>query len=107
MAAHVDPASHTVELRLELPEGLAGVLPGTFARARLQGADDGPRLYLPREAILRRAELTAVYVLDDRQHLRLRQVRLGQARGDQVEILTGLRAGERVALDPVAAGQLK
>lgn len=104
---HVDPASHTVELRLELPEGLAGVLPGTFARARLQGADDGPRLYLPREAILRRAELTAVYVLDDRQHLRLRQVRLGQARGDQVEILTGLRAGERVALDPVAAGQLK
>src|SRR5690606_10056576 len=89
---HVDPASHTVELRLELPGGLAGVLPGTFARARLQGADDGPRLYLPREAILRRAELTAVYVLDDRQHLRLRQVRLGQARGDQVEILTGLRA---------------
>jgi RND family efflux transporter MFP subunit len=103
----VDPTTHTVELRLDLPADLRNVLPGTFARARLNLADGDDRLYIPREAVLRRAELTAVYVLDAQQRPRLRQVRLGPQQGDQVEVLTGLAAGERVALDPLAAGQLK
>jgi multidrug efflux pump subunit AcrA (membrane-fusion protein) len=34
----------------------------------------------------------------------LRQVRTGQRFGDRVEILSGLAAGEAVALDPVRAG---
>jgi RND family efflux transporter MFP subunit len=103
----VDPATHTVELRLELPADLRNVLPGTFARARLNLAGSEDRLYIPREAVLRRAELSAIYVLDNQQHPRLRQVRLGPQQGDQVEVLTGLVAGDRVALDPIAAGQLK
>lgn len=103
----VDPASHTVELRLELPTELRNVLPGTFARARLNLAGADERLYIPREAVLRRAELNAVYVLDAQGNPRLRQVRLGPPQGDGVEVLSGLSAGERVALDPLAAGQLK
>lgn len=102
----VDPTTHTVELRLELPAELR-VLPGTFARARLNLTGESDRLYIPRTAVLRRAELTAVYVLDAQQRPRLRQVRLGPQQGDQVEVLSGLVAGERVALDPLAAGQLK
>src|SRR5690606_22741323 len=102
----VDPTTHTVELRLELPAELR-VLPGTFARARLNLTGESDRLYIPRTAVLRRAELTAVYVLDAQQRPRLRQVRLGPQQGDQVEVLSGLAAGERVALDPLAAGQLK
>jgi multidrug efflux pump subunit AcrA (membrane-fusion protein) len=35
---------------------------------------------------------------------RLRQVRIGARFGEQVEVLSGLEAGEQVALDPVAAG---
>lgn len=102
----VDPTTHTVELRLELPAELR-VLPGTFARARLNLTGESDRLYIPRTAVLRRAELTAVYVLDAQQRPRLRQVRLGPQQGAQVEVLSGLVAGERVALDPLAAGQLK
>jgi len=36
--------------------------------------------------------------------VRLRQVRVGNTFGDRTEVLAGLSEGERIALDPVAAG---
>ena len=51
-----------------------------------------------------RGEVTAVYVLIDGR-LSLRQVRLGDAAGDQVDVISGLKPGERIATDPVAAQQ--
>ena len=44
----VDPATHTLELRLDLPAGLAGAAPGMFARAWLPTRAGGRRrLYVP------------------------------------------------------------
>ncbi|MGV3569349.1 MAG: efflux RND transporter periplasmic adaptor subunit [Ramlibacter sp.] len=103
----IDPASHTQELRLELPAGLAAV-PGTFARAWLPVAAAGdPRLFVPARAVLRRAELTAVYVVGTDRKPLLRQVRLGRADGERVEVLSGVSAGERVALEPQAAARIR
>jgi RND family efflux transporter MFP subunit len=103
----VDPATHTLELRLDLPAGLAGATPGMFARAWLPvAAGPGARLYIPVRAVVRRAELTAVYVLGSDGRALLRQVRLGPVNGDNVEVLTGLSAGEPVVLDPRAAARL-
>lgn len=104
----VDPATHTLELRLDLPEGLAGATPGMFARARLPVAGDGnTRLYVPARAVLRRAEMSGVYVVGTEGTPLLRQVRLGRAEGDKVEVLSGVAAGERVALDPDAAARVR
>lgn len=104
----VDPATHTLELRLDLPPGLAGVTPGMFARAwlPLAGSPEA-RLYVPARAVVRRAELTAVYVLGSDGRTLLRQVRLGRSQGEQVEVLAGVSAGERVVLDPQAAARLR
>jgi multidrug efflux pump subunit AcrA (membrane-fusion protein) len=49
--------------------------------------------------------MTGVYVLDSNRHPILRQVRLGRTVDDTVEILSGVAAGERVALDPQAAAR--
>ena len=63
------------------------------------------RLTVPAAAVLQRSELTAVYIQPEQGRPQLRQVRLGQRLGDgSYEILAGLRAGEKVLLDPVAAG---
>lgn len=104
----VDPATHTLELRLDLPAGLSGVTPGMFARAWLPvaGAPEA-RLYVPARAVVRRAELTALYVLGADGRAMLRQVRLGRGQGDTVEVLAGVSAGERVVLDPQAAARLR
>jgi RND family efflux transporter MFP subunit len=106
----VDPATHTLELQLDLPANLAGVRPGMFARAWLPGgggvdAGAGSRLFVPARAIVTRAELTAVYVVGAEGRVSLRQVRRGATVGDQVEVLAGVSAGERVALDPQAAAR--
>ncbi|MGM9488285.1 efflux RND transporter periplasmic adaptor subunit [Ideonella sp. YS5] len=103
----VDPATHTLELRLDLPANLSGATPGMFARAWLPvGGSADTRLYVPARAVVRRAELTAVYVIGGEGRALLRQVRLGRVEGDTVEVLAGVSAGDRVALDPQAASRL-
>jgi multidrug efflux pump subunit AcrA (membrane-fusion protein) len=62
------------------------------------------RLVMPQQALVSRAEVNAVYVLDDDGKISFRQIRPGSRYGDQVEILAGLDAGETIALDPVRAG---
>jgi len=106
MLPTADPGTHTAQIRLDLPATVGNVAPGTFARVWLpmQGAAT-PRLYVPTKAVVRRAEMTGVYVLDANGHPILRQVRLGRAVDDTVEILSGVTAGERVALDPQVAAR--
>jgi len=103
----VDPSTHTLELRLDMPAGTRAA-PGMFARVWLPGgAADAPRLTVPAKAVVRRAELTGVYVIGADGKPLLRQVRLGRASGEQVEVLAGVSAGERVALDPQAAARVR
>jgi RND family efflux transporter MFP subunit len=99
-----DPRTHTTRVRLELPVDARGVYPGVFARAHFT-IGRAPRLLAPRAAVFQRSELTGVYVIDDKGLPRLRQIRLGTA-GDEgsVEVLAGLKPGERVALEPIKAG---
>jgi len=99
----VDAASLTREVRADLPAGVEAA-PGLFARLVLPGAADGVRrLYVPRAAVVRRADVTGIYVLDAAGAPQWRLVRLGAAVAGEVEVLSGLDAGERVAADPRAA----
>ena len=104
----VDAASHTLELRLDLPVD-TNAAPGMFARAWLSNggtrASAAARLFVPSQALVRRSELLAVYVVGEDGKPTLRQVRPGRSVGGQVEILSGVAAGERVALDPQAAAR--
>jgi RND family efflux transporter MFP subunit len=99
-----DPRTHTTQVRLELPADAKGLLPGVFARAHFT-TGKAPRLMVPREAVIHRSEVTAVYVVDDKGRPALRQVRLGSASDENaIEVLAGVKPGERLALDPVRAG---
>lgn len=99
-----DTATHTVKVRIDLPENLAGVIPGIYARAYFS-TGEARKLVIPYSAVLRRSEITGVYVVDAKNHVSLRQLRLGEptAKGE-VEVLAGLNPGDTIALDPVKAG---
>lgn len=97
-----DSAANTFRVRVNLPKGGPALYPGTFVKVGFV-VGETERLLLPATAVVQRSELTAVYVVTD-EGVTLRQVRAGRAHGDKVEVLAGLDAGERVALDPVAAG---
>ncbi len=99
-----DARTHSTQVRVYLPANEAGVYPGMFVRVHFV-VGKASRLVIPGSAVLRRSEVVAVYVVDDKGGVRLRQVRLGEATAEgSVEVLAGLNPGEMVALDPVKAG---
>ncbi len=109
----VDAATHTAQLRLALPDNLKGATPGMFARVWLAASGvgktttDSERLYVPTSAVVRRAEMTGLYIVNDKGRPMLRQVRLGRAAGERVEVLSGVEKGEKVAADPQAAAKVR
>jgi RND family efflux transporter MFP subunit len=104
MVPAVNAVTHSVEVRAELPSG-SRLLPGQFVNLQLPVRDAMPELRIPLAAVVRRSEVVGVYVVDAQGVAHLRQVRLGPVVGDSVVVLAGVRSGERVALDPVAAGR--
>ena len=70
-----------------------------------QDAVTSGRVFLPLTAIVRRAEMTGVYVMDAQGKPRLRQVRLGRTTGQTVEVLSGVSAGEQVVSEPASLGK--
>ena len=109
----VDAATHTAQLRLALPDNLKGATPGMFARVWLAASGvgktttDSERLYVPTSAVVRRAEMTGLYIVNDKGRPMLRQVRLGRVAGERVEVLSGVEKGEKVAADPQAAAKVR
>lgn len=102
----VDASTHTSQVRLDLPSETTGIAPGMFARVWLwasAAADKATKISVPASAIVRRAEMTGLYVLNANGQPLLRQVRVGRADGTNVEVLSGLMAGDKVATDPQAA----
>lgn len=102
----VDPQTRSATARVYLPDNAAteaDLAPGLFARVHFV-TGRAQRLTVPAAAVVRRGEVTGLYVADEKGALRLRQVRLGQPLADgSLEVLSGLKVGERFAPDGVAA----
>ncbi|HEV8444139.1 MAG TPA: efflux RND transporter periplasmic adaptor subunit [Steroidobacteraceae bacterium] len=94
--------SNTFRARIELPENAADLYPGMFVKVGFV-VGEADRLLVPAGALVQRGEVNAVYLIATDGSTTLRQVRVGHRFGERVEILAGLVAGDRVALDPVAA----
>ena len=99
-----DAATHVSQARVGLPAELKNVIPGMFARVHFV-VGRAQRMTVPESAVVRRGEVSAVYVQDAKGALSLRQVRLGETfPNGELEVLAGLMAGENVAIDSVKAG---
>lgn len=104
-----DPVSHSVNVRVTLPARDPAPAPGTTAKVVFAADAAGPAeaaggVRIPASSVAQRGELSGAYVVQDGRLL-LRQLRLGARSGDTVEVISGLRAGDVVARDPVAAVQ--
>ncbi|MGE0387293.1 MAG: efflux RND transporter periplasmic adaptor subunit [Gammaproteobacteria bacterium] len=99
-----DPATHTFRVLVTLPAGDYGMFPGTLIKvAFVSGSQQ--RLLVPPSAVVRRSEVTGVYVVGRNGRVELRYVSVGTPTEDgRVPVLSGLSAGERIATDIVAAG---
>jgi RND family efflux transporter MFP subunit len=99
-----EPLSNTFRVRVDLPNGVAGLFPGMFIKtAFILG--ESQALAIPEKAMVYRGEVAGVYVINKEGKIGFRHIRPGNRLcQDQIAILAGLDEGEMVAIDPIAAG---
>lgn len=92
----LDPQTRTVRVRVVLPNGDLRLKPGMYATIRIAGSERVNVLTVPRSAVLSTGERSIIFVRDSSGVLTPREVAVGAANDDRVEILRGLAAGETV-----------
>jgi multidrug efflux pump subunit AcrA (membrane-fusion protein) len=100
-----DPASRTylVKISIAPPGGSQQIIrSGLYGKARfITGQTQA--ITIPRTAVVERGQLTSVYVVDQSGIARMRLVKTGKTYSDRVEVLSGLKEGEQIVVDGVAA----
>ncbi len=93
LAPAADPMTHTYTVKLDI--AAPGLKSGTFARILFP---TGKRtvLAVPEAAVLERAGIVGVFVVDAQGAAQYRMVRLGRKEGGLVEVLSGLNPGDKV-----------
>jgi RND family efflux transporter MFP subunit len=83
-----------------VPNRDAALKPGTFARVHIESGKLDQVLTLPYSAVQYRYGVNRVFVVDG-DHLALRELKVGERAGDRIEVLAGVKAGERVVVGDV------
>jgi len=95
IAPAADPVSRTFRVKLDLPR-TDGLMPGQFARLAVP-IGESKSVRVPAAAVVQRGQLEIVFsVANERAQLRL--VKTGKRVGDEVEVLSGLSAGQTVVI---------
>jgi cobalt-zinc-cadmium efflux system membrane fusion protein len=92
----LDPATRTMQLRLELPNPEGRLKPEMFATIRLFSESQPDRLTVPEAALQRDQNRTFVFVQRNANQYEVREVQIGESNGTLTTILGGLTEGEPV-----------
>jgi len=96
VGAALDPATRTVPVVFQVQSGVLSLPVGLSTTGRLLLGEPRPALAVPRGAIVDDAGLSVVYVLETGEAFSRRVVRTGLAENGFVEILDGLKPGDRI-----------
>jgi membrane fusion protein (multidrug efflux system) len=108
----VDTASRNVQIRASFANADRRLVPGMYANVDINDGEPSTQVTLPQSAITYNPYGNTVYLVqksgtDDKGNPKLtvlqRFVKLGETRGDQVAVTSGVAAGDEV----VTAGQMK
>jgi multidrug efflux pump subunit AcrA (membrane-fusion protein) len=96
----VNTASRAFPFEALIPNGEALLKPGTFARVHIQTAQVEDVMTITYAAIQYRYGVNRVFVVTG-DHLAARELKVGERLGDRIEVMSGLKAGESIALGDV------
>jgi membrane fusion protein (multidrug efflux system) len=100
LSSAADTQTRSVLAKISVPAGTV-VRSGEFARVGVPG-NPVPTLLVPATALSPLGQMERVFVSGTDHRALLRLVKSGPVRGERVEILSGLDAGERVVVNPPA-----
>src|ERR1700722_6339215 len=96
IGAQVDPVTRRVPVRATLANADGKLKPQMFASFSIITSGDSQAPAVPEEAIVREGDQARVWVVSEKNTLSLRSIRTGRNNDGMVEVVEGLKAGERV-----------
>lgn len=95
----VDESTGVITLRAEFPNPDRFLLPGMYARARLEQAVNEQAIMVPQQAVTRSPDGAAVLLVGADGKVASQSVQTGAVQGDKWIITQGLKAGDRVIVE--------
>ncbi|MBV9306995.1 MAG: efflux RND transporter periplasmic adaptor subunit, partial [Acidobacteriaceae bacterium] len=96
----LDPASRTLLAEVHVPNGNGVLLPGMYAQVQLSSIRTNLPILVPSDALIVRADGTQIAVMRPDHTAHLQRVEVGRDYGDRLEIISGLREGETIIVNP-------
>ncbi len=96
----IDPATRTLLSEVDVPNRDGKLLPGSFGQVHFAAGTNIPRLTVPVNTMLFRAEGPRVAVVDQDGKVHLRSITIGRDFGASLEILGGIDPMDRVIMNP-------
>jgi membrane fusion protein, heavy metal efflux system len=92
----IDPASRTLPVIYQIPNGDGSIKVGQNARVEIQTGQRVRGVVIPVTAVLDEDGRPVAYVQPEGESFEKRELKLGGRQGDRVLVLEGIKAGERV-----------
>ena len=99
-AGALDPASRTLLTELQVANSDGQLFPGMYAEVKFAFPQDARTLLVPGNAVTVQSDGPKVLIVDAKQTIRARSVKLGRDLGDKVEILSGINPAEPLVANP-------
>jgi membrane fusion protein, heavy metal efflux system len=96
VAAVVDPVTHRLPVRAEIDNHDRALKPEMFANFRIKTSETSESPAIPEAAVVYEGDAAHVWVVAGEDLLAYRAIRTGRTSDGLVEVLDGLRAGERI-----------
>ncbi len=96
----IDPATRTLNTEVDVPNKDGKLLPGSFGQVHFATGASVPRITIPVNAMLFRAEGARVAVVDKDGKVNLRPISIGRDFGNTLEILGGVEASDQIIINP-------
>jgi multidrug efflux pump subunit AcrA (membrane-fusion protein) len=96
----LDPNTRTLRTQVNVPNPKGALLPGMYLEVKFAFDREVVPVIVPTAAVIVRTGGPRVATVDEQDQVRYRDVKLGRDFGEEVEVLSGLKAGQRVIVYP-------
>jgi len=99
-ARAIDTGTRTMQVEIRVPNPEDALIAGAYVQVNLPIKQDGEALLIPVNVLLFRPDGPRVATVDGAGRVRLTPVKLGTDFGNTVAVLDGLKADDRIVLNP-------
>ena len=96
----IDPATRTLNTEVDVPNKNGKLLPGSFGQVHFATGTSVPRITIPVNAMLFRAQGPQVAVVDNSGKVHLQPIVIGRDFGATLEVLGGVDVSDQIVINP-------